>query len=131
MRPSQTEKMEVIRLVEESAVSVRRTLKEFSIARSTFYRWYHRYCEHGYGGLVDRTPAPRKFWNRISQTVKDQVVEIALEKPELSSRELVWHITDTHGYYISESSVYRILKSHDLVTSPAYILISSSDHFQN
>ena len=131
MRHSQAEKMEVIRLVEESALSIRRTLEEFGIARSTFYSWYHRYCEDGYDGLADRKPEPRKFWNRIPHTVKDQVVEIALERPEQSSRELAWHITDTYGYYISESSVYRILKSHDLITSPAYILISASDHFQN
>ena len=131
MRHSQAEKMEVIRLVEDSAVSIRHTLKEFGIARSTFYNWYNLYLEYGYDGLADRKPAPRKFWNRIPQTVKDQVVEIALEKPELSSRELAWHITDTYGYYISESSVYRILKSNDLITSPAYILISASDHFQN
>lgn len=131
MRHSQAEKMEVIRLVEESSLSIRRTLTEFGIARSTFYKWYNRYCEDGYDGLADRKPAPRKFWNRIPQTVKEQVVEIALEQPEQSSRELAWHITDTYGYYISESSVYRILKSHDLITSPAYILISASDHFQN
>jgi len=131
MRHSQAEKMEVIRLVEESALSIRQTLAEFGIARSTFYKWYHRYCEYGYDGLADRKPSPRKFWNKIPQTVKDQVVEIALERPEQSSRELAWHITDTYEYYISESSVYRILKSHDLITSPAYILISASDHFQN
>ena len=124
-------KMEVIRLVEDSSLSIRRTLEEFGIARSTFYKWYHRYLEYGYDGLADRKPAPRKFWNKIPQTVKDQVVEIALERPEQSSRELAWHITDTYGYYISESSVYRILKSHDLITSPAYILISAADHFQN
>lgn len=131
MMHSQAEKMEVIRLVEESALSVRRTLKEFGVARSTFYRWYQRFLEDGYDGLADRKPEPRKFWNKIPEMVKEQVVEIALERPEQSSRELAWHITDTYGYYISESSVYRILRSHDLITSPAYILISASDHFQN
>ena len=124
MRHTQAEKMEVIRLVEDSSLSIRRTLEEFGIAHSTFYKWYYRYCEYGYDGLADRKPAPRKFWNKIPQAVKDQVVEIALERPEQSSRELAWHITDSYGYYISESSVYRILKSHDLITSPAYILIS-------
>ena len=32
---------------------------------------------------------------------------------------------------ISESSVYRILKSYDLITSPAYIVISAADHFKH
>jgi len=130
MRYTQAEKMEAIRLVEESALSIRWTLQELGINRSTFYAWYRRYAEDGYDGLTDRPPRHRKFWNRIPPPVKDQVVEIALEKTELSPRELAWHITDTYGYYISESSVYRILKAYDLITSPAYIVISAADRFK-
>ena len=88
MRYSQSEKMEVIKLVEESALSVRRTLRELEINRSTFYAWYRRYAEDGYDGLADRKPRPKKFWNRIPKTVKEQVVAIALEKPADSPREL-------------------------------------------
>jgi len=46
------------------------------------------------------------------------VVEIALELPELSTRKLAWHIIDKYSYYISESSVYRILKLNGLITTP-------------
>ena len=130
MRYTQAEKMEVIRLVEESALSIRRTLQELGVNRSTFYEWYRRYAEDGYEGLADRKTRPRKFWNRIPPPVKDQVVNIALDKTDLSPRELAWHITDTYGYYISESSVYRILKAYDLIMSPAYIVISAADHFK-
>ena len=130
MRYSQVEKMEVIRLVEESALSVRQTLRELGINRSTFYAWYRRYAEDGYDGLSDRKPRPKKFWNRIPEPVKEQVVAIALENPAKSPRELAWYITDNYGYYISESSVYRILKSYDLITSPSYIVISAAAHFK-
>jgi len=130
MRYTQAEKMEAIRLVEESALSIRRTLQELGINRSTFYAWYQRYVEDGYDGLADRKPRPNKFWNRIPPPVKDQVVAIALDKTELSPRELAWHITDAYGYYISESSVYRILKAYDLITSPAYIVVSAADRFK-
>jgi len=130
MRYSQAEKMEVIRLVEESALPVSKTLRELGINRSTFYAWYRRYAEDGYDGLADRKPRPRKFWNRIPAPVKDQVVDIALEHPDKSPRELAWHITDSYGYYISESSVYRILRSYDLITSPAYIVVSAANHFK-
>jgi|TARA_B110000090_G_C13369689_1_gene441536 putative transposase len=44
---------------------------------------------------------------------------MAIEKPELSFRELAWDITDKHNYYISESSVYRILKENGLITTPS------------
>ena len=130
MRITQAEKMEIIHLVEESGISVRRTLEELGINRSTFYTWYRKYGEDGYEGLSDRKPHPNKFWNRIPPPVKDQVVEIAKEEPEKSPRELAWHITDKYGYYISESSVYRILKAFDLITSPAYIVISAADSFK-
>ena len=130
MRYTQAEKMEVIRLIEESALSIRRTLQELGIHRSTFYAWYRKYVEDGYEGLSDRNPQPKKFWNRIPPPVKSQVVDIALEKTDLSPRELAWHITDAYGYYISESSVYRILKAFDLITSPAYIVVSAADRFK-
>jgi transposase InsO family protein len=63
--------------------------------------------------------------------VRDQVVQTALDRPELSPRELAWHITDTEGYFISESSVYRILKAFDLITSPAFVLVKAADQFQH
>lgn len=131
MRHSQSEKMEIIHLVERSELPVKQTLAELDVSRSTFYRWYRRYLEDGFDGLADRKSAPRQFWNKIPGPVKERVVEIALEKPELSPRELAWSFTDKQGYFISESSVYRILKSYDLITSPAYIVISAKDKFDH
>lgn len=130
-RSSAAEKLEIIRIVEGSSLSVKQTLAELDIPRSTFYRWYDHYLEAGYDGLQDRQPQQRQFWNRIPQAVREQVVQIALEHPEQSPRELAWHITDHEGYFISESSVYRILKRFDLITSPAFILLKASDKFQH
>jgi putative transposase len=131
MRYSQGERMEIIRLVEQSELSISQTLGELGVPQSTFYRWYRRYQEAGYDGLADHKSGPRQFWNRIPDEVREQVVEIALGQPEQSPRELAWSITDHEGYFISESSVYRILKANDLVTSPAFRLVSASDRFEN
>ncbi len=131
MRYSRAEKMEIIRIVEGSELSVRKTLEELQVNRSSFYIWYKRYKQYGYDGLTNRDKGPRRFWNKIPDIEKKRVVEIALEQPEKSPRELAWHITDTEGYYISESSVYRILKSYDLITSPAFIVLSASDKFKD
>jgi len=131
MRYSQTEKMEIIRLVEASELSVKKTLHELGVSSSTFYGWYRRYLEYGYEGLADRKPIAGKFWNKIPDNVKEQIVDIALEYPDKSPRELAWFITDNEGYFISESSVYRILKACDLITSPAYVLISAKDKFEH
>jgi putative transposase len=131
MRYSQAEKMEIIRLVEASDLPVKRILEELDVPRSTFYRWYDRYKTVGYEGLADRQPGPRQFWNRIPDAVREHVVEVALERPDQSPRQLAWHITDTERYFISETSVYRILKSYDLITSPAFDLVKASSQFKN
>lgn len=111
-RYSQAEKMEIIRLVETSELPVKQTLAELAVPRSTFYDWYRRYADAGYDGLAELLPQRQQFWNRIPDSVREQVVAEALEKTELSPRQLAWHLTDTRGYFISESSVYRILKDY-------------------
>jgi transposase InsO family protein len=82
-------------------------------------------------GLGSQKPKARSFWNKIPEEVKEQVVETALDQTNLSPRELACRITDMNEYFISESSVYRILKAHDLITSPAYILMQAGDCFKN
>ena len=131
IRPTAGEKLEIIRLVEESQLTVRQTLVELDIPSSTFYRWYQRYLEAGLAGLQEGLTAPRRFWNRIPESVRDRVVHLALAYPDKSPRELACFITDHEEYFLSESSVYRILKGFDLVTSPAFQVVSASDHFKN
>jgi putative transposase len=131
MRYRQSEKMEIIRTVESSELGVKRTLQELQISPSTFYDWYRRYRDDGYDGLADRKPRPKRFWNQIPEPIREQVVDIALTETDKSPRELAWYITDTQGYFISESSVYRILKSHDLITSPNYMVMSAADRFRH
>ena len=131
MRYTKAEKLEIIRLVEGSDLPVKKTLEQLQISRSSFYRWYRAYVDHGANGLASRSSCRRQFWNRIPDSERERVVEIALAKPELSARELAWHITDNEGWFISERSVYRILKSFDLLTSPAYIVISAADEFKH
>ena len=41
---SRAEKLEIIRLVEQSLLSVRRILAQLVISRGTFYRWYNVIC---------------------------------------------------------------------------------------
>jgi len=131
MRYSQAERMEIIQLVENSELSIRKTLRELEVPRSTFYDWYRRYQEDGFDGLADQKAGPRQFWNQIPESVQEQVVELALIHPEKSSRQLAWQFTDNQEYFISESSVYRILKGFDLVQSPAFLMITAKDKFEN
>jgi putative transposase len=131
MRYNQSEKMEIIRLVEESDLPANRTLKELDVPKSTFYGWYRRYESDGPEGLADHSSGPQRIWNRIPDSERKKVVNLALELPEKTPRELAFDLTDKEGYFISESSVYRILKAFDLITSPAYIVISADDKFKH
>jgi putative transposase len=131
MRYPASEKLEIIRLVEQSHLSARRTLETLGVSRPTFYRWYDLYQTGGLEALEDRPSRPDRVWNRIPDDVRDQIVQLALDEPELSPRELATRFTDTKCYFVSEASVYRLLKAHDLIASPAYIVIKAGDEFKD
>jgi transposase InsO family protein len=131
MRYPATEKLEIIRLVEGSPLPVRDTLAKLGIPRATFYRWYDRHRQGGADCLADRVPRAERVWNRIPQTVRDNVIQLALDEPALSPRELAARFTDTRSYFISEASVYRLLKAQGLVTSPAFIVIKAAEAFKD
>ncbi len=94
MRYSATDKLEIIRLVETSSLSVRRTLATIGIPKSTFYAWLDRYEHGGFEALEDRKPKPGHVWNRIPDDVRERIVKLALDEPELSSREVAVAFTD-------------------------------------
>jgi putative transposase len=131
MRYPASEKLEIIRLVEQSHLPARRTLDKLGIPRATFNRWYERYLDGGIDALEDRVPKPKWVWNRIPDEVREQIIELALAEPDLSPRELAVTFTDTNGYFVSESSVYRLLRANDLITSPAFIVIKAADEFHD
>ena len=131
MRYPASEKLEIIRLVEGSHRPAKWTLDKLGIPRSTFYRWYDRYLEGGADALADRAPMPRGVWNKIPDTIRRKLLDMALEHSELSPRELAVRFTDTKGYFVSESSVYRLLKSHDLISSPAFIVMKAASEFKD
>ena len=101
----------------------RRTLEKLGIPRSSFYRWYDRHQRGGPEALADRPSRPDRVWNRIPEAIRSQIVDLALDQPELSPRELAVRFTDEAEYFVSEASVCRLLKAHDLIASPAYIVI--------
>lgn len=131
MRFTRDEKMEIIKLVEGSDLGVNRTLKELGIPKRTFYNWYRRYREKGPDGLEQSEKSQRRVWNQIPDEHKENVVHAALDLPEFSSRELAAYMTDNYKMFISESSVYRILKSRGLITAPAFATLSASDSFKD
>ncbi len=131
MRYTASEKLEIIQLVEQSNLPVRRTLRQLAIPKSTFYGWYQRYVEGGLDALKDQAPQPSREWSKVPEETAAAIVALALTEPALSPRELAVRYTDTAKYYVSESTVYRLLKAQDLITSPAFIVMQAADKFSH
>ena len=131
MKYPASEKLEIIRLVEHSHLSAKRTLDKIGVSRPTFYRWCDLYQRFGEEGLEDRRSGPPRAWNRIPDKVRNDVLDMALARPELSPRELAVTFTDKRSYFISEASVYRLLKAHDLITSPAFTVMKAANEFKD
>lgn len=84
MRYPASEKLEIIRLVESSHLPAKQTLDKLGVPRRTFYRWYDNYLEYGEDGLVDCASHPGRVWNKIPETIRRELLDMALDIPELS-----------------------------------------------
>nr|WP_170429869.1 IS3 family transposase [Ruegeria arenilitoris] len=131
MRYPASEKLEIIRTVEASHLSVKQTLAMLGIPSSTYYDWYARWSDGGLDALADRSPRPRSVWNRIPHDTREDFVAFALDHEDLTPRELAVKYTDEKRYFVSESSAYRILKAEDLITAPAHVVIRAADEFRD
>ena len=78
--------------------------------------------------MTDR-PSPAGSGTASPTRYQERVLALALEVPELSPRELAVRFTDQEKYFVSEASVYRLLKAHDLITSPAFTVIKAAEAF--
>jgi transposase-like protein len=131
MRYPASERLEIIRLVEGSHLPTTRTLGKLGIPRTTFFCWYDWYLSGGPEALEDRSPKPSRVWNRIPEPGRKKIKDLALKESDLSPRELAVRFTDTEKYFVSEASAYRILKSYDLITGPAYVVLSAADELHD
>ena len=54
----------------------------------TFYGWNAPYRDGGNAALEHRQPSSPRTWSRIPDTIREAILELALERPELAAREL-------------------------------------------
>jgi putative transposase len=107
-----SDKEEILAVVASSPLPRRQVLARLGLPKSTYYRWLKRQAE---GRLEDRPGGSRRPWNKLRPEEEEIILTKATEAPELSPRQLALRITDMEGFYISESTVYRILKREGLV----------------
>jgi len=111
-------KAEIINLVSRSGLPRSRALAQLKLPRSTYYRWLKRLSE---GRLKDKKGGSPIPWNKIRPDEETRILAEARASPELSCRQLALTITDSKGAYLSESTVYRVLKKAGLI-KPAEII---------
>jgi len=111
-------KAEIITLVSQSGLPRSRALAQLRLPRSTYYRWLKRLSE---GRLKDKKGGSLIPWNKIRPAEEARILAEARASPELSARQLAWRVTDSGHTYVSESTVYRILKREGLI-KPAEII---------
>lgn len=109
-------RMDLVRKVELREGKRKEMLRGLGIPRSTYYHWRKSYDRGGLAGLQKMKPSARKVWNRLSVVEEERVLEIAKLHPELSPRLLAVKITDEEVFTVSESTVYRLLKTRGLVS---------------
>jgi RNA-directed DNA polymerase len=105
----------LIESLEDAGHGRARQLRRLGIPRSTFYHWRKRYVEGGVPGVERGKPAVRRVWNRLREEERATILKVALEKPEISARLIAVHVTDNHGFCVSESTVFRVLQEHGLI----------------
>src|SRR5207253_3238789 len=115
------------------------------INQNLYYRWSKEFLEAGKKRLAGDTAREatsdevkelkaeaRQLTEPLAEVrIETAIVNLALEEPDLSPRELAVNFTDTKGSFVSEATVYRLLKDHGLITSPAFILMQAADRFAN
>jgi len=115
---SAMEKSEILALVASSGLPRRRALAELGLPRSTYYRWLKRRSE---GTLEDRKGGSPIPWNKLKPGEEEKITSQARASPELSARQLALRLIDVEGLYVSESTVFRILKREGLI-KPAEVI---------
>jgi putative transposase len=93
----------------------RSALKTLKIPESTYYKWRKVLYEEGVDGLIKRERRSVTPWNKTLPEEEAEIVAEAKKHTEMSPREIAVLITDTGTFSVSEKTVQRILKRHDLL----------------
>jgi len=105
-------KKKILALVSDSDLPRRQALAHLGLPKSTFYRWLRRQTD---GRLQDNKGGSSLPWNKLMPEEESKILIQARASPELSARQLALKLVDSDGWYVSESTVFRILKREGLI----------------
>ena len=112
------DKSEILALVAKSGLPRRRALDHLGLPKSTYYRWLGHQVE---GRLKDKKGGASIPWNKLRPEEEAEILTKARASPDLSARQLALRLVDSERWYVSESTVFRILKREGLI-KPAEVV---------
>ena len=119
---SAEQKATILDAVASSTLPKRQALRDLGVPKSTYYRWLNRHR------LDDRPGGEPTPWNRLSLEEEQAVLTAARQAVDLSCRQLAAWLTDSKGFSVSVSTVYRILRRKGLVNSPEMQLKAGKEY---
>jgi transposase InsO family protein len=103
---------EVVLAQKRSGWPAKKTLAALGVSRRSYYRWLR---EEAWARALPKEPVRLVQPYEALPQEKEAVLKYAGKHPELRHRELAWRMVDEDVAYLSPSTVYRILKSQNLV----------------
>jgi putative transposase len=124
---SALEKRKILAMVADSGLPRRNALEHLGLPSSTYYRWLKR---QGEGRLQDKKGGSPVPWNKLKPGEATRIIARARASPELSCRQLAWQLVDGEKWYVSESTVFRILKREGLIKPAEVIGFKAGKEYQ-
>ena len=98
---------------DRSGWPIKRTLRQLGVSPASYYRWRNE--AQRTKSLPAEPVKPVQAYEATDEE-KQAVRSYALKHPGIRHRELAWRMVDEDVVYLSQSTVYRILKDQNLVS---------------
>lgn len=111
MKLTPEKRRELISLIDDGSTKLD-VCKKFGISRPTLDKWLKRYYADGLKGLEDSASTPKTSPNRTPQDIKEKVLKVSVEYPDLGAGSLVQKLSQL-DVKISAPTIQSILSEYD------------------
>lgn len=107
-------------IVENSGFSNKFALEKLKLNPDRYYRWKRKYKSQGMEGLRNHKSSPKSCPHKLLEEEREAIIDYALKHPDIRHRKLTYNMQDEEIAFVSPSTVYRVLKSEDLIPEQDY-----------
>lgn len=114
-------------IIEQSDSTIKKTCEVLQLNPDRYYRWRLRFDANGIKGLKNNKSKPGSCPHSLLDEEIQKIIEYALDNPDTRNRKLAYEMQNKDIVYVSPSSVYRVLKENNLISSQEYHQEKSAD----